>query len=132
VFVDAYHGGEMLTGEECAARFHARSGRDLDRRHLDGVNTRQILARLLHNLRKVYADRKEPVGSWWVADRLLLLSPGQLEALKERGLAAARLGGTEAALRDLDTWLSRMPRTADTGEVRAVLAKLRRARPLAN
>ena len=132
VFVDAYHGGEMLSAEECAARHHARSGRDLDRRYLEGVSPRQLLARLLHNLRRIYAERKEPVGSWWVADRLLLLAPGQLEALRERGLAAARLGGVDAAARDLEEYLSKVPRTADTTEVRATLARLRRSRPLSN
>jgi regulator of sirC expression with transglutaminase-like and TPR domain len=132
VFVDAFHAGEMLSADECAARHHARSGRELDRRHLDAVTPRQMLARLLHNLRKIYADRNDPVGGWWVADRLLLLAPGQLEALRDRGLAAARLGGPDAAARDLEAYLARAPRSADTAEVRATLKRLRTNRPLAN
>jgi len=132
VFVDAYHGGEMLSADECAARHHARSGQDLDRRHLQGVSPRQLLARLLHNLRRIYAERKEPLGSWWVADRLLLLAPGQLEALRERGFAAAKLGGADAAARDLEEYLSKAPRSSDTAEVRATLLRLRKNRPLTN
>jgi regulator of sirC expression with transglutaminase-like and TPR domain len=51
VFIDPYHGGEILSGEECIARFHARApGRTLDPRHLEAVSARQILARMLHNL----------------------------------------------------------------------------------
>ena len=118
VFVDAYHGGEMLSADECAARHHARSGQELDRRHLEGVTPRQILARMLHNLRRIYAERKEPVGAWWVADRLLLLAPGQLEALRDRGLAAAKLGGVEAATADLEEYLQKAPRSAEAAEVR--------------
>lgn len=132
VFVDAYHGGEMLSADECAARHHARSGQELDRRHLEGVSHRQLLARMLHNLRRVYADRKDPVGAWWVADRLLLVSPGQLEALRDRGLAAAKLGGGAAAAKDLEEYLSKAPRSGDTAEVRAALVRLRQQRPLAN
>jgi len=132
VFVDAYHGGEMLSADECAARHHARSGQELDRRHLEGVTPRQILARMLHNLRRIYADRKDPVGAWWVADRLLVLAPGQLEALRDRGLAAAKLGGAEAASRDLEEYLSKAPRSGDTAEARAALVRLRQHRPLAN
>ncbi|MFO0584330.1 MAG: transglutaminase-like domain-containing protein [Anaeromyxobacter sp.] len=132
VFVDAYHGGEMLSADECAARHHARSGQELDRRHLEGVTPRQILARMLHNLRRIYAERKEPVGAWWVADRLLLLAPGQLEALRDRGLAAAKLGGVEAATADLEEYLQKAPRSAEAAEVRATLLRLRANRPLAN
>lgn len=132
VFVDPFNGGEMLTGEECAARFHARAGKDLDPKHLKGISTRQILARMLHNLRRIYAERKDPVGGWWVADRLLQLSPGQLDALRARGMAAMRLGGVEAATKDLEDWLERAPRSVDKSEVKAELARLKRSRPLAN
>jgi regulator of sirC expression with transglutaminase-like and TPR domain len=122
----------MLSADECAARYHARSGRDLDRRHLAGVTPRQFLGRLLHNLRRIYADRNDPVGSWWVADRLLLLAPGQLDALRDRGLAAARLGGPDAAARDLEDYLARAPRSSNTAEVRATLQRLKTNRPLSN
>ena len=49
VFVDAFHRGEMLSADECVARYRARTGgRDLDRRYLAAVAPRQILARVLH------------------------------------------------------------------------------------
>ena len=93
VFVDAFHGGEMLSADECVARYRARTGgRDLDRRHLAAVAPRQILARMLHNLKRTYLERKDDVRAYWVLDRILLLAPGQLEALRDRGLACARLG----------------------------------------
>jgi regulator of sirC expression with transglutaminase-like and TPR domain len=133
VFVDAYTGGEMLSGDECAARYRARTGgRDLDRRHLAGVGTRQILARMLHNLRRLYLARRDDVRAWWVLDRILLLVPGQTEALRDRGLVAARLGGAVAAVRDLEAYLARAGRSADADEVRRVLAALQARRPLVN
>lgn len=133
VFVDAFNGGEMLSADECVARYRARSaGRDLDRRHLAGVAPRQILARMLHNLRRLYAERHDDVRSYAVLDRILLLSPGQLETVRDRGLVAARLGGAAAATRDLEVYLARAPRAADASEVRRVLAGLRGKRPLVN
>jgi regulator of sirC expression with transglutaminase-like and TPR domain len=133
VFVDAYTGGEMLSGDECAARYRARTGgRDLDRRHLAGVGTRQILARMLHNLRRLYLARRDDVRAWWVLDRILLLVPGLTEALRDRGLVAARLGGAVAAVRDLEAYLARAGRSADADEVRRVLAALQARRPLVN
>ena len=133
VFVDAFHGGEMLSADECLARYKARTGgRDLDPRYLAGLSHRQILARMLQNLRRVYSERKDDVRSFWVLDRILLLSPGQLEALRERGLAAGRLGGADAAARDLEAYLARAPNAPDAGAVRAALAGARGKRRLLN
>jgi regulator of sirC expression with transglutaminase-like and TPR domain len=133
VFVDAFHGGELLSPDECVARYRARSGgRDLDRRHLEAVAPRQILARTLHNLRRIYLERRDDVRAWWVLDRILMLTPGQLEALRDRGMVEARLGGAAAAARDLEAYLSRAPSAPDAAEVRRVLASVRGKRPLVN
>jgi regulator of sirC expression with transglutaminase-like and TPR domain len=133
VFVDAFHGGEMLSADECVARYRARTGgRDLDRRHLAAIAPRQILARLLYNLKRTYLERRDDVRAWWVLDRILLLTPGQLEALRDRGLVTARLGVPAAAERDLEAYLSRASSAPDVQEVRRVLAGLRGRRPLVN
>ena len=133
VFVDAFHGGEMLSADECVARYRARTGgRDLDRRHLAAVAPRQLLARLLFNLKRTYLERRDDVRAWWVLDRILLVVPGQLEALRDRGLVTARLGVAVAAERDLEAYLARASSAPDVQEVRRVLAGLRGRRPLVN
>jgi regulator of sirC expression with transglutaminase-like and TPR domain len=133
VFVDAFHGGEMLSADECVARYRARTGgRELDRRHLAPVSSRQILARMLQNLRRIYVERRDDVRTFGVLDRILLLAPGQLEALRDRGLVAARLGGGAAAARDLEAYLAGAASPADASQVREVLAALKARRPLVN
>jgi regulator of sirC expression with transglutaminase-like and TPR domain len=133
LFVDAFNSGELLSADECVARYRARTGgRDLDRRYLEAVSPRQILARTLHNLRRIYLERRDDVRAWWVLDRILMLMPGQLEALRDRGLVAARLGGAAAAVRDLEAYLARSPSASDADEVRRVLSGVRGKRPLVN
>ncbi|HEX9051806.1 MAG TPA: transglutaminase-like domain-containing protein [Anaeromyxobacter sp.] len=133
LFVDAFHSGELLSADECVARYRARTGgRELDRRYLEAVSLRQILARTLHNLRRLYLERGDDVRAWWVLDRILMLTPGQLDALRDRGLVAARLGGAAAAARDLEAYLARSPSASDAGEVRRVLSTVRGKRPLVN
>ncbi len=133
LFVDAFNAGELLSADECVARYRARTGgRDLDRRYLESVSPRQILARTLHNLRRTYLERRDDVRAWWVLDRILMLTPAQLEALRDRGLVAARLGGFAAAVRDLEAYLARSPSGSDADEVRRVLSGLRGKRPLVN
>lgn len=128
VFVDAFRGGEMYSADECAARHRARTGQELEAGALAAVSPRQILARTLQNLRRIYQDRKDDVRRFWILDRLLLLSPGHAEALKERGLAAMRLGGPGAAARDLEAYLRVAPAAADADEIRGLLRTVRRGR----
>ncbi len=126
VYLDAHNGGEILSAEECVARHRVRSGgKALDPRYLAAVSTRQILARMLQNLRRIYAERRDDLRLFWVLDRVLLLVPGQLDTLRDRGLAAARLGGAAAAARDLEAYLAGAPEAADAEEIRAAIDGLR-------
>jgi regulator of sirC expression with transglutaminase-like and TPR domain len=133
VFVDAFNRGELLSADECAARYRARTGgRDLDRRHLAAVTRRQILSRMLANLRRIYLERSDDVRAYAVVDRMLLLAPDELDLLRDRGLVSARLGAAGPAERDLEAYLSRAPAAADAAEVKRVLGALRGRRPLVN
>ncbi|WP_242344853.1 SirB1 family protein [Anaeromyxobacter terrae] len=132
IFVDAFHGGEMLSADDCLARYRARTGRDLDRRLLGPSTPSQIVLRMLGNLRRLYAARKDDLRAWWVLDRILLAAPSQLAALRDRGLAAARLGAAEAAARDLESYLARAPQAPDSDTVRATLVQLHDGPRLAN
>jgi len=133
VFIDAYNGGEVLSAEECVARFKAAShGREVEARHLAGVGARQILARMLHTLKRIYLERSDDVRLWWVVDRLLLLGPDQADELRDRGLISARLGAAGAAARDLAAYLELAPGAADASQVREVLAGVRSRQSMLN
>lgn len=129
VFIDPYNGGELLSAEECVGRFkNVSQGREFDPRFLQAVAPRQILARMLHNLKRIYVEQGDDVRAYWVIDRLLLLAPDAADELRDRGLVSARLGLKPAAARDLATYLEREPAAADAGEIRELLSSLR-ARP---
>jgi len=126
VFIDPYNGWEMLGAEECMARFRAvLHGRRFDPSFLDAVDVRQILSRMLHNLKRIYVEKSDDVRALWVVDRLLLLQPDNLEERRDRGLVAARLGGTTAAVNDLEAYVRGHPRASDVDEVKALLRDLR-------
>jgi regulator of sirC expression with transglutaminase-like and TPR domain len=126
VFVDPYRGGELLSAEDCAARHRARThGRELDPRALEAAPAPQILARMLHNLKRIYVDRRDDPRALWVVDRLLLLRPGDPIERRDRGLVEARLGGATAAAADLEAYLEAVPGADDADEVRGMVAQLR-------
>ena len=126
VFIDPYHGGEILSADECAARFQARTqGRPLDPRHLEAVSVRHILGRMLHNLKKIYVEAGDDVRALWVTDRLVLLAPEDPAERRDRGLIEARLGGTAAALADLGAYIAAAPSAEDVEEVSELCRQLR-------
>ena len=93
VFIDAFNGWELLGSDECTARFRAvLHGRPFDPSLLDPVDSRHILTRLLHNLKRIYVERGDDVRTLWVVDRLLQITPDDLEERRDRGLVSARLG----------------------------------------
>jgi regulator of sirC expression with transglutaminase-like and TPR domain len=91
------------------------------------VTTRQILVRMLSNLKAVYTA----LGDWSQAlaasERILLLVPGALEELRDRGMLRARLGQTSAALRDWEAYLKDAPNAPDAAVIRNRLRALRQA-----
>jgi regulator of sirC expression with transglutaminase-like and TPR domain len=124
VYVDAFS-GELLSAEECLARHRERTGASTPPPSaLPAATPRQILARLLGNLRRTYRERRDDVRLYAVLDQLLLVAPAQLDALRDRGLCAARLGAAGAARRDLEEYLAQAPERGDAADVHAAIANL--------
>jgi regulator of sirC expression with transglutaminase-like and TPR domain len=134
LFIDPYRHGELLTAEECAERWQkGGSARGpFDPRWLEAATPHQILRRMLHNLKRIYAEVGDDVRTLWVIDRLLLLSPDDPGERRDRGLVSARLGGTGAALADLEAYLAAVPGAADEGEVRDLVEQLRKRHAFLN
>jgi regulator of sirC expression with transglutaminase-like and TPR domain len=88
---------------------------------------RQVIARMLMNLRAIYAQRGELSRLLVVFDRLIDLLPSAAEERRDRGLLFGRLGAPDAALADLQRYLELSPRAADANEIRQWIAQLQRA-----
>lgn len=127
--LDPFHGGRLLDQAGCQALVAPMrpGGGPLDPRWLAPVTSRQILVRMLTNLKAVYAA----LGDWGRAlgasERILLLVPESLEELRDRGMLHARLGQASAALRDWEAYLRRAPKAPDAAAVRDRLRALRQA-----
>jgi regulator of sirC expression with transglutaminase-like and TPR domain len=133
VFIDAFNGWELLASDECTARFRAvLHGRTFEPSLLDPVDSRHILTRLLHNLKRIYVERGDDVRTLWVVNRLLQITPGDLEERRDRGLVSARLGGTAAAASDLEAYVQGNPRASDVEDVRELLRELGGRRSMLN
>jgi regulator of sirC expression with transglutaminase-like and TPR domain len=125
-FIDPFHGGEVLSSDDCMERLRkVAPKRAPEPRHLQAVSARQILGRMLHNLKRIYVETGDDVRALWVLDRLVLLAPDDVTERRDRGLVEARLGGFAAAVRDLDAYLAAAPSAADAAKVRELADQLR-------
>jgi regulator of sirC expression with transglutaminase-like and TPR domain len=91
---------------------------------LEPATNRQILSRLLRNLKAIYRETDKPELLLDVLNRMLLVSPEASAELRDRGLLYQRLECFRAALTDLTRYTEREPDAPDLDEVRARLMEL--------
>jgi regulator of sirC expression with transglutaminase-like and TPR domain len=91
---------------------------------LEAATNRQILARLLRNLKGIYRDADKPERMLEVLNRMLLVAPDAAAELRDRGIVYQRLECYRAALKDLSGYVERVPDAPDYDEVRARLLEL--------
>ncbi len=91
---------------------------------LEPASKRQILGRVLRNLKAIYRDADRPERLLQVLNRMLLVHPDSPAELRDRGLVYQRLECWRPALQDLTDYLQRDPDAADVAEVRASLVDL--------
>jgi regulator of sirC expression with transglutaminase-like and TPR domain len=92
-------------------------------RHLRAAMPREILVRMLGNLKRIFAERRELERALACCDRILLLAPEAPDELRDRALVYEGLACYAAAAADLDTLLTLLP----DGEAAAVLRARRDA-----
>jgi len=91
---------------------------------LEPAGKRQILARLLRNLKGIYREADKPERLLEVLNRMLLVAPEAHGELRERGLVYQRLECYRAALKDLSDYSALEPDAPDIEDVRTKVLEL--------
>jgi regulator of sirC expression with transglutaminase-like and TPR domain len=117
--VDPYHDGTILTEQDC---------RELLARHGDAMaftpdllaaaTKRQVLVRMLVNLKRLYVRNRSFPQARLVTHTLLELSPSSLQELRDRGLLSYHLQDYASALRDLEEYLRLVALTDKSDDAR--------------
>ncbi len=90
---------------------------------------REVLARLLRNLKEIHRTSEDWPRLLAVLDRLVLLLPQAWEERRDRGLACAEIGRFDDAEADLGCYLAQCPAAEDAGALQRRLHQLREQRP---
>lgn len=127
ILLDPFNGGALLTPEECEELVGGVVGRPVTLRpeHYAPVSGRQLLARMLANLKGAYWRRQEWDRVVSAIDRLLVLDPRAATEWRDRGVAWSNLGEVRRGLGDWERYLTEFP---DAEDHETVKGQLRRAR----
>jgi len=120
LIIDAFHGGAILSEDACRVLLRRHEGDDATLEpHLAGhASKRQILARMLVNLKGAYVKMNSFPQAREVAGMLLSIDPTATHELRDRGLLAYHLNDFSSALRDLQTYLALSPAKPADDEAR--------------
>ncbi|MDN6883983.1 tetratricopeptide repeat protein [Variovorax sp. CAN2819] len=94
--------------------------------YLQPASSREIIARMLRNLKEVHHAQEDWQRVISVQDRLIALLPRAWGEYRDRGIAHAEQGNTASAVRDLETYLSKAEDALDIDAIAERVAALRR------
>jgi regulator of sirC expression with transglutaminase-like and TPR domain len=125
-YIDPFNNGQLLFETECYDLARRATGLQLrnDRTLLAPVGTRQIIVRMLNNLRSAYFLRQDPQKALKVLDLLIQADPSSAEEYKQRGIFRARLHLYQSARTDFETYLKLAPDAPDREDVAKQLNSL--------
>jgi regulator of sirC expression with transglutaminase-like and TPR domain len=123
LLVDPADGGRRLTPDDCQALIRRTVGEGVlfHAGMLRPVTRREILARVLRNLRTARLARRDWPAAVDAIDLLVVLEPIDPEHGRDRGLLLGRMGRFGEAVAELKGYLADRPDAHDASDVRQVI-----------
>lgn len=112
--------------EECQQRIDGiyEGVMRLTEEHARAASVRTILVRILGNLKAVYVQAQLFRRALASVERILLVTPNDLEERRDRGMLLAQLNRMYEAIADTQTYLNLVPDAQDAEAVREQLKKM--------
>jgi regulator of sirC expression with transglutaminase-like and TPR domain len=133
VLFDPFHGGAAVEHDELLCRLKVlaeQSGRPaptfgaVPAEFLVDATRPALLARMLRNLHRIYAQRDDHPRALAAIDLLLVLTPDAPDEVRTRGTLYEHLNCPAAAAADFRRYLQLVPKAADAAEVEKRLSRL--------
>lgn len=132
IYLDPYHAGAILTYEDCAELLRAQYGAEAEMKaEFLAVSTpKQILARMLNNLKGSYFRRRHYDRVLTLIEMSLSIDPTSLDPLRDRGMVHLQMNRYREASADFKAYLSLCSK--DDPGAKDVLHGLRQIQSLMN
>ena len=121
--IDPFSGGAELTEDDCQQRLDRVYGGllRLEKRMLQPVTKKQILVRILNNLKTIYMSRGEFEAALDVVQDILALEPSSMPDLRDRGLLYYRENRFGEALSELRKYLMLATNAEDREQIKQTI-----------
>ena len=128
IVADPFHAGKLLSAQDCQKRLDRVYGGKikLEASMLEAVGPRQMLVRMLRNLKAIYVRGEDYLRALRALELLLLLDAESAEDLRDRGLVYAALDCYAAAAADLEAYLGKNPRAPEADKVVLKITEMKR------
>ncbi len=126
LLLDSFAGGAVLDLDDCERLVQHVYGDSVafSEDLLAPVRKRQILMRMLNNLKRTYLTADDPLRAWPVVEKMVFLDPENAVDRRDRGLLAHRLNQFGLARSDLRFYLERRPDAPDRVAIQASLSAI--------
>lgn len=126
IVIDPFHRGEIKSRDDLARMLGRLYGGVVELRDdfLRPVGKKQILKRMLGNLKAIYANSNDLVKLLSVLDQVIILEPGAVDEIRDRGRVYLRLECFAQARSDFEAYLRLAPHATDAQQVREQLVDL--------
>ena len=126
--LDVFNRGRLLSVRDCQVLVRNTFGTRVPFKphYLAALTSRQLLQRLLHNMKANALQRGDEERAAHAIDLLLALFPWDLDEIRDRGMLRERLGAYPDALRDLEQYVQYRAGARDIQTVAETVRSLRR------
>ena len=134
LLIDCFNRGDILSRQDCQTRLdEIYSGQmTLRPEFLHPLSHRQILTRMLNNLKTVYLSTRNFRKALPIADLILMIYPSSAEDVKQRALLRYSMALPKLAAEDLEEYLRITPAASDAEEIRQMSLTIHRMLALMN
>ena len=126
IVIDPFNQGEILSQQNLETMLHRLYGAKItfDPGLLEPIGKKQILRRMLNNLKIIYLKQNDLIKGLSIVDRLIVLDPASGEDIRDRGLIYLQLECFKQALEDLESYLRLAPDAEDAQAIRRQVVAL--------
>lgn len=120
LYIDPFERGLLLSEHDCRERIrHMSRGRmtRLPQHMFEPVKPKQMLIRMLGNLKNIYLHKEDYTKSLLVSEYLLLIIPDNAREIRDRGIIHLQLKHYARALHDFKMYLKLEPHASDKHEI---------------
>ena len=127
-FIDPFNRGEILTVDQCLEIIRTHMGNAVapDPRWLQPISRKELLIRMLRNLKLIYARQDNDVMLFKMIHWILTLQPEAPAELSERAMLYEAMGNPSRAVRDWERYIANVGDHKSITKIRARIENLKK------